>query len=103
MDSDVRIKLTETEEEYMAVKTDAILKEKNLEAIVTKRQNLLHRLEENKNELSEMEKREATCYKKKIRACELVEILENKINHWLNKTQVIEERNKTLTGKYFQL
>lgn len=98
MDSDIRLALTEAEEEHATAQSNATTKEKHLEEIQKKRQDLLRQLEEGKNELSSLEQKETACYKKKTRASELVEILENKMDYWLQKSRSIDERNKTLTG-----
>lgn len=98
-DSGIRLQLNEAEEEFANAKSNLNAKEKNLEQIQTKRRNLLDQLEEEKNELSRLQESETTCQKKKMRAEDLVQILEKKTEYWTKKKRLIEEKEKTLTGK----
>lgn len=98
MDSEVKLNLNEAEEEHASAKMNLASKEKHLEEVRAKRVNLLEVLEKARNDLDALEKRENTCYKKKLRAEELVKVLQPKKSYWLEKKGAIDTKFETFTG-----
>ncbi len=98
MDSDIRLKLNEVEEEFALAESNLHSKEKRLDEIQTKRKSLTDSLEKNKEELENLLKQENSCSKKKKRAVELIQILKKKNNSWQEKKRLIEGKRKYLTG-----
>lgn len=100
MDSDVRVNLSVAEDDYEKAKLKVVEKEKILEQAKTKRENLLGRLDQVKEELGSLESGASNYARKNVRASELIKILGSKKNSWICKKRKIEEKCETLIGKY---
>lgn len=101
MDSDVRVNLATVEDEYEKARSNVVEKEKCLEEARTKREGVLSQLDDVKKELDRLEAEESICNKKKMRAKELVQILDTKKESWFHKKCEVEEKHKTLIGALF--
>ena len=100
MDSNVRMNLTAVEDEYEQAKSNVVDKEEHLNEARNKRETLLAQLDQMKEELNQLEAEEIACKKKRIRATDLVQILREKKELWLDKKNRMEKTYRVLIGTF---